>query len=82
MSSEYLPIVGIIAGLSVYIGVSVVVPDPVSAVVAGVLAAVCVLVWWYSPLPNRSVFAGPGGSMGSTEAGYWGFSPPKDGDGS
>lgn len=54
---------------------------PAPAWVVGlVFAFIAGVLWLYSPLPNRTVFGGPGGQMGSTEAGYWGFSRPTNED--
>lgn len=85
MSQELYVIGGVIGAVWGYVMAGVLehpetagslpVPAWVVAVVFGVAAAV---VWLYSPLPNRTVFAGPGGPMGNTEAGYWGFSRPDD----
>lgn len=82
MSQELWAVSAIIGGICGYTFASVLsqadallVPAWVVALVASV---VVVAIWLYSPLPNRTVHGGPGGPMGDTQAGYWGFSRPDD----
>jgi lysozyme family protein len=74
MASELLPLVGGVGGLTSYITLTEAGVGPGRYAVAVVVAAIFVAVWAYSPLPNRTVFAG----MGDPEAGYWGFRRPED----
>ena len=50
------------------------VSDPVIALTAVAVSVVSVMLWAYSPLPNRTVMSG----MGDPEAGYWGFARDND----
>ena len=79
MAQEYLPIVGIAGGLSAYIvGPEYGLSGPVLLAVVIASAMAMIAVWWYSPMPNRSIFVVDGRAMGDHEAGYWGFKRDDD----
>ena len=76
MAQEIWLTIGMVAGVctalivSEFAGVS----DAVIALAAVAVSVVSVMLWAYSPLPNRTVMSG----MGDPEAGYWGFARDND----
>ena len=79
MASEYLPLLGGVSGLCALLtSVEAGFGSTMSTVIAVGVAIGVIAAWWYSPLPNRSIFVVGDTPLGSNESGYWGFSRDQD----